>query len=347
MSIPKEPRQLMINIMYLVLTAMLALNVSAEVMNAFFTLDEGNRSTIDIVDSQLGSSVSALNELLEDDSKAKYRPIQPAIEQVQTKVKEFNAYVNELRDMLIDGSGDKNGQVDAGDYKEGHAGELAFIKGKKNQDVTTRLLVDEGRGEELKAKILETREELIQIYTKLLSENDTTFQLTAQEVQTKIQNIATNMPFNVDDETWQTTEKSSWSDFKFRQMPVAAVLPLISQMQADLKSSEANMVNDMISLAGGKNIVFDSFFPVVQADRSYVVGGEKINAQISVGTYSTSLQPENVRIFAGGSQLEVGAGGVAEYNITGSGTGQKKIPLRVEVVNPLTGEVKQGEGEFV
>ena len=42
MSIPKEPRQLMINLMYLVLTALLALNVSAEVMNAFFTLDQGN-----------------------------------------------------------------------------------------------------------------------------------------------------------------------------------------------------------------------------------------------------------------------------------------------------------------
>lgn len=347
MSIPKEPRQLMINIMYLVLTALLALNVSAEVMNAFFTLDEGNRSTINIVDSQLESSVNALGELLKDESKLKYRPIQPAIEQVQTKVTEFNQYVNELRDLLIDSSGDGNGKVDAGDFKPEHDGEMPYIKGKKNKDVTTRMLVDEGRGEELKNKIMETREELIQIYTKLLTENDTTFQLSNSEVETKIQNIATNMPFKIDDETWKTTDKASWADFKFRQMPVAAVLPLISQMQADLKSSEANMVNDMISLAGGKNIVFDSFFPVVQADRSYVVGGEQINAQISVGTYSTSLQPENVKIYAGGSQLNVGEGGVAEYSITGSGAGQKTVPLRVEVINPLTGEVSEGEGEFV
>ena len=41
MSIPKEPRQLMINIMYLVLTALLALNVSAEVFNAFKLVDKG------------------------------------------------------------------------------------------------------------------------------------------------------------------------------------------------------------------------------------------------------------------------------------------------------------------
>jgi hypothetical protein len=39
MSLPKEPRQKMINIMYLVLTAILALNISAEILNAFKTVD--------------------------------------------------------------------------------------------------------------------------------------------------------------------------------------------------------------------------------------------------------------------------------------------------------------------
>ncbi len=64
MSIPKEPRQLMINIMYLVLTALLALNVSAEVMNAFFTLDEGNTESINTVDAQLKATVDGVKELL-------------------------------------------------------------------------------------------------------------------------------------------------------------------------------------------------------------------------------------------------------------------------------------------
>ena len=45
MSIPKEPRQLMINIMYLVLTAMLALNVSAKIINAFFVIDKGIKTS--------------------------------------------------------------------------------------------------------------------------------------------------------------------------------------------------------------------------------------------------------------------------------------------------------------
>ena len=92
MSIPKEPRQLMINIMYLVLMALLALNVSAEVMNAFQTLDEGNTSSINTVDEQVDGTIKGLNDLLEDDSKTEYRVIQPAIADVRSQVSDFNDF---------------------------------------------------------------------------------------------------------------------------------------------------------------------------------------------------------------------------------------------------------------
>ena len=339
----------MINLMYLVLTAMLALNVSAEVMNAFFTLDKGNRATMDVVDGQLDQTISGLNELLKDDSKKDYRVLQPAIASIRQMSTDFNSYIDQLRDKLIDGGGNNNGAVDAGDFKEGHDGELKYIVAKKNKDVTTRLLVDEKLGEELKEKIISARQQLIDAYTKLVTDNATIFELNEQEVASKIASVANEMPFNVDDNEWQNapdSEAKSWSEFKFRQMTVAAVLPLLSQMQADLKSSEANMVNSMASLAGGKAIVFDQFFPVVQADKSYVIGGEQIKAKISVGTYSSSLDPSNVSISANGQALRVGPDGVADYTITGQGSGQKTIKLAVQVKNPLTGKVTPGSGEW-
>ena len=210
------------------------------------------------------------------------------------------------------------------------------------------MLVEQGRGEELKNKVIETRTALIAAYTQLLENNADSFGLSPEAVQSRIQSIANEMPFTIDDESWQESEdKNSWADYKFRQMPVAAVLPLLSQMQSNLKSSEAGMINSMAELTGGRIVEFDQFFPVVQADRSYVVGGESINAKISVGTYSSSLDPENVKVFVNGSSIPVGAGGIAEYTIRGSGTGQKTVPLRVEVTNPLTGDVSEGEGEFI
>lgn len=336
----------MINLMYLVLTAMLALNVSAEVMNAFFTLDKGNTQTMKVVDAQLDETEKGLNKLLEDGSKAKFRPITPAIAEVRGLTKGFDEFIDQVRNELIDGSGNINGSVDAGDFKEEHEGELKYIRGKKNKDITTRLLVEEGRGEEIKAKIVETRAQLIAAYTKLVTEHGKAFGISESEAQSSINSVANEMPFNVDDTEWEGTDKVSWSDFKFRQMPVAAVLPLLSQMQADLKSSEANMVNSMASLAGGRVVEFDSFFPVVKADRSYVIGGEKINATVSVGSYSSSIGAGNIRITADGRSLKVKSDGTADLPITASGTGQKTISLGVSVTNPLTGEVTKGDSKF-
>ena len=64
MALPKEPRQKMINIMYLVLTALLAINISAEILNAFKTINESlektnsavNASTTDRKSTRLNSS---------------------------------------------------------------------------------------------------------------------------------------------------------------------------------------------------------------------------------------------------------------------------------------------------
>ena len=74
MALPKEPRQKMINIMYLVLTAILALNVSAEVINAFKTV----QTSLDNSNSNIATSNAALYKSLEDDA---YLQINQAISQ--------------------------------------------------------------------------------------------------------------------------------------------------------------------------------------------------------------------------------------------------------------------------
>ena len=65
MSIPKEPRQLMINLMYLVLTALLALNVSAEVMNAFFDLDKSLTTSNKLTKQGVDATKKGIQPLLE------------------------------------------------------------------------------------------------------------------------------------------------------------------------------------------------------------------------------------------------------------------------------------------
>ncbi len=345
MSIPKEPRQLMINLMYLVLTALLALNVSAEVMNAFITLDEGNQASISTVNSQLDQTVKGLKSLLSDDSKAKYRAIEPAVDKVRAEVSTFSSYVDKLRDRLLDAAGNMNKQVDEGDYTVSYG--KTVPKGQKNKDITTHILVNEGVGEELKAEIMRAKQGMVDTYTKLLQENGEAFGLRKEEIDSRVQNIANNLPLKVDDETWKKSkDKKSWADFKFRQMPLAAVLPLLSQMQADAKSSEAALVNNMAELAGGRVVEFDAFFPVVSAKKSYVIIGEPFEAEISVGTYSSQINPSDIKIFVNGSSIAVKNDGKAEYKASTNAVGEKTLKLKAEVRNPLTGEVTPGESTF-
>ncbi|MBK9015888.1 MAG: hypothetical protein IPM82_18510 [Saprospiraceae bacterium] len=344
MSIPKEPRQLMINLMYLVLTALLALNVSAEVMNAFITLDEGNQASASTVNSQLDQTVKGLKALLDDESKAKYRAIGPAVDEIRNEVVNFNAYVDKLRDEVLDASGNMNKKVDDGDFKEEYGKKVP--KGIKNKDITTRMLVDEKKGAELKTKLVEVKQKMVDAYTKLLTENGQIFGLKKEEIDNRIQNIANNLPLKIDEETWKKSKKKSWEEFKFRQMPVAAVLPLLSQMQADAKSSEASLVNSMAELAGGRVIEFDAFFPVVSAKKSYLIAGEPFEAEISVGTYSSQINPSDIGIFVNGSKLTVGNDGKAKYTAATSGLGEKTLKLDAQVRNPLTGEVSKGSSTF-
>ncbi|MEN0046196.1 MAG: GldM family protein [Bacteroidota bacterium] len=354
MSIPKEPRALMINLMYLVLMALLALNVSAEIINAFFALDKGNQESMGVINTQLDTTEEGLKKLLNEDSKKEYKPILPAVDQVRKTSSAFNNYVEDLRKTLIDAAGNNNGEYEkeeGKDYYMDH-GKLKPI-GKKNKDVTTRMLAKpvadggDGKGAELKAKVLETRETMLKTFNDLLDQyGETPFGLKPEEIASRKENMAANFTLNIDDTVWEGTDKTSWEDYKFRQMPLAAVLPILSKMQADAKTAEASLVNEMAGFSGGRVIEFDQFFPVVSAKKAYVIAGEPFEAEISVGTYSSQIDPSNVKIRVNGSSIPVNSDGVATYKTTTSSTGAKTLKLEAEVTNPLTGKTSGGDATF-
>ena len=358
MSIPKEPRQLMINLMYLVLTAMLALNVSAEIMNAFKVIDDSLAATRETTDLAIDSQEKALNETLGKDGKQDFKGLGTGVAEIRAASAEFIKYVEDLKVELIDGSGNKNGELDEGDMLyPGTPKEI--YKGKKDKDITTRLLVVEGKGDALRAKVEEARTRLVEAYRNTLS-NETTAKaigyrlpsgkIDQEKIDADVANFENSIVLRTEtDEEWKAVAedgKESWADYRFRQLPLISALPLLTKFQADAKNAEAFAVSELAKKVGGLEIVFDQFFPVIKPDKSYVVGGENINAEISVGSYSSSFDPSNIRITANGQPLRVGSDGKAAYTITGSGAGQKTVKLTASVTNPLTGEVTTGTSDF-
>ena len=358
MSIPKEPRQLMINLMYLVLTAMLALNVSAEIMNAFKVIDDSLVDTRSTTDLAIDAQEKALDETLEKDGKQDFKGLGTGVDQIRAASKEFIQYVEELKIALIDDVGDKNGVLSEGDYLY-YGTPKEIYKGKKNKDVTTRMLVIEGKGDELRDKVEAARQKLIDAYRSTLSNEKTAMAIGYRtpagavdkaKVEADVANFEQSIVLKTEtEEEWKAVagpDKKTWAEYRFKQLPLISALPLLTKYQADAKNAEAYAVSELAKKVGGLEIVFDQFFPVIKADKSYVIGGESINAEVSVGSYSSSFDPANITLTANGQRLNVGPDGKAKYTIQGSGSGPKTVKLTAAVRNPLTGEVTTGDGSF-
>ncbi len=346
MSIPKEPRQLMINLMYLVLMALLALNVSAEVMNAFFDIDKSLTKSNDLQTKAISETRKGIQPLLDKKPKLK-EPLNEGLDKVTAITSEFIGYVEAIKDTLIDNGGNHNGGVDDGDYKQDKNGKATNKpKGMKNKDFTTRLMVKEDGpqyGNKLEAQISETRQKLIEVYTNTIKACATEAKLKDDEVASRIQSFTDNITLAVDS-SWTKTDKASWAEYKFKQMPLAACIPTLTKLQADAKNAETSMVNDLAQLVGGREIKLNKFFPVMNAKKGYVIKGEKFEAEVAIGAFSDEFA-KSAKISVNGQNIRLN-GGKGTFTETANSIGKKKLRMNATVINPLSGEKMTGSSEF-
>jgi len=326
MSIPKEPRQLMINLMYLVLTALLALNVSAEIFNAFNIIDDALRDSNQSFEEANDFAINALEANAQQDPE-KYGEFLEVGNDIQRISTDFYRYVQSIKDTLVEVSG--------GYYPEDYErGELAGKPiGYKNKDITTTLLVNQGKGEDLRGRIEETREQLIARVRTLVG--DEPGQLSEDQFGELLSNISLNV-----DSTWQTVKRPvNWSTFTFRHMPVGSVLPILSKFQNDMQSSEAGILNFLVRNLGVETFKVDAFIPIASAEKSYVIAGEPYRAEVTIGASSKSVF-QNMEVEIDGKEYEVDNRGVAEFVTRPTSTGVKSYNVDITLVNPTTGDVE-------
>ncbi|WP_431212248.1 hypothetical protein ACQ86N_42020 [Puia sp. P3] len=105
MSLPKEPRQKMINMMYLVLTALLALNVSVEVLNAFKTVNHSIEQSNEVVTKKNTTTYNNFDAAAKDPQTASKAAIwAPKAVQAQKLSSDLATYIDGLKENLINES---------------------------------------------------------------------------------------------------------------------------------------------------------------------------------------------------------------------------------------------------
>ena len=277
-------RQKMINIMYLVLIAMLALNVSDSVLNAFTNLKQSMNTAKNNSQTSIDQLFSTFESTKLKESPIRAKPILDTAKLARQYSDELNKYVEDLKDAMI-----KEG--------EGIDPETGDVVKRSDLDITPRVMINEGKAKALKTKILDTRAKLI----GLLNTKDqasVTFTLNAVD------------PTTGSAKTW---EESNFGD----GTPLTAGLTVLTKIQADTKNAETEIIKKIFGKMDQALVTLDKFSAVAVAPSSYVLAGQPYNAEVFL---TASDSKSNPSISVGGSSLPV-TEGKGKYTVSTSGEG--------------------------
>ena len=234
---PETPRQKMIGMMYLVLTAMLALNVSADVLDAFTKVQQGLTSTI--------ANFTKKNADLYNDIEMAYNLNQTKVAAVREKTNEIRKSTQELVDYIEQL---KYKMVVLADGEED--ADVMNIKAKDNLDIGGQVMVLQGKGKELREMITAYREQL----SGLIADKDSV-----------LTHLATDDPKPVDGEF------KSWEVSKFEGIPLVGVVTLLTMYQADILSTESDVVKYLFSSMDAESFKLKKLGALVKPESRYIL----------------------------------------------------------------------------
>jgi gliding motility-associated protein GldM len=307
MSLPREPRQKMINMMYLVLTALLALNVSSEILNAFKTVNKSLENTNSTVDKSTVTLMTSLEEKMKDPATANRANLwHPRAKQAQDLSKEVFNYIQGLKDRILTEAG--------GDPKD------PTKKFKEdNLDIVTNILIEKGEGKKLEDKLKKYRLAILGIDPSI----DSAFSAV--------------LPIDLTKPKSETRAGKTWEGAYFHMIPTVAGLTILSKFQMDVKTSENRVVQFCHNKVGEVNVVFDSYAAIIGQNSNYLMPGQQLEITAGVGAFSKKAQPI---ITIGGTATPIGEDGAAHTTLAGGGIGAHSVPIRITYMNQETGKME-------
>ena len=298
MSLPREPRQKMINMMYLVLTALLALNVSAEILNAFKTVNRSLENTNTTVDKSSQTIMASLEQKMTEPATAeKARIWQPKAVQVTGYAKKVYTYIQGLKDNILRKADGDPSNPDK-KYKE------------DNLDIATRMMVDKGEGKKLFQQLDEFKKNVLAVDPDIAKE------------------FATSLPIDLTAPKTQSKSNKSWEYAYFHMVPTVAALTILSKFQNDVKTSENRVVAYCHNKVGEVIVRYDTYAAFAQTNSSYVMPGDEMEITAGVGAFSKAAAPT---ILIAGQNVPLDADGAAHKKLNAeSSLGEHTINVNVE-----------------
>ena len=292
MAIKKKtisPRQKMINLMYVVLMAMLALNISSEVLNGFSIVEESlNRTT-----ANSSKENEALYGNFAEQMKANPQKVKEWFEKA-TAVKRMSDslynFAQSLKEQIV---------IEA----DGKDGNIYDIKNKDNLEAASHVMLAPGTGQGKR------------LYNAINSFRQRILSMVTDPHQRSIieSNLTTKLPKNAH------TMGKNWQEYMFEDMPVAGAVTLLSKLQSDVRYAEGEVLHTLVANIDMKDIRVNKLSAFVIPESKTVISGDQFSAQIVMAAVDTTQQPE---IYVGGQRISNGlyrftAGAVGEHSFGG------------------------------
>jgi gliding motility-associated protein GldM len=298
-----SPRQKMIGMMYLILTAMLALNVSKEAVEAFRKVDKSLTTTLAnyVIKNNL---IYAEFDRAAAENPAKAGKYKATAMEVKSRADEIFNFIQDLKIEIITTS-------EGEDTKAVQGNQIIIDEVKKHIDdnnVPSQILIgsnEKGKANTLKALINDFREYLI---STLDGKNPS-----AEDALRK--------SLNTDDGRDPDGQPSSWENLTFQTMPLIAVETILSKMQVDVRNGETEVLNYLYSQIDAASFKVNRLRPIVIPTSNYVTLGNDYEAAVFISAADTTQLPS---VTVNGTTLPNDEAGRGMYKVRASSTGLKK-----------------------
>jgi len=295
----QSPRQKMINLMYLVFIAMMALNMSKEVLTAFGQMNEkltaSNASTSARNDAAMAGLASKAEEQPE-----KYVELKAKADKINQLSQTFNDYVATLKSELLSDVEDPE-EYESMD-KADKLDNMFFASGRVSP-----------KGEEFVNAVDTYREGVLEI----LGESYPQIRADIKE------DFATQEITNSENVT------QPWLMYNYQGFPLVATITKLTQVQSDVKTTENDILSAMLSGQLQSEVAMTNYTTLLETPKSAYYQGETFDGAIVLGRTDASTKPNRVEISLDGRKLSEDdytiEGGKVKLNVPAGSSGQHKL----------------------
>lgn len=285
----------MIGMMYLVLTAMLALNVSKDAVEAFKNVDKGLTKTVVNYEKKNNLTYEEFDRAASE-NPVKAGPWRNKAYEVKERADELFEYVKDLKiEIITTVEGEDTDAVDGREVLIEHVEKI------DENNVPSEILIgsDEGgKANDLRALLNDYREFLIET-------------IDGRNVAVE-QSVSESL--NTEDGRAPDGSVERWENNTFQALPLVAVITMLSKIQVDVRNAETDVLNFLYDQIDASSFKFNKIESTVLAKSSYVMRGNTYEAEIFIAASDTTKKPE---ILIGNYTTTPNADGTVTYEMTG------------------------------